>query len=191
MPILTKPVVPEGSLAAAQGAEIAGDGLILRPWEAKDVGAAVAGFADPAVQRWHCRSMDAAEAAEWIAQITARWRAELGARWAVTEGGVVVGQIGLGHLDLHDGCAEISYWIVPQARGRGLAPRALEALCGWAFGELGLHRLQLEHSTANPSSCRVAEKAGFRVEGVRRSAVLHQDGWHDMEVHARIRGDGP
>ena len=27
--------------------------------------------------------------------------------------------------------------------------------------DLGLHRIELEHSTANPGSCRVATKAGY------------------------------
>jgi hypothetical protein len=36
---------------------------------------------------------------------------------------------------------------------------------------------------------RVAGKAGFAFEGTKRSAVLHQDGWHDMHLHARVQGD--
>ena len=50
-------------------------------------------------------------------------------------------------------------------------------------------RLEVWHSTRNAASCRVAEKAGFVAEGVKRHAVLHVDGWHDMHVHARIAGD--
>jgi RimJ/RimL family protein N-acetyltransferase len=56
----------------------------------------------------------------------------------------------------------------------------------WAFETLGLHRLALQHSVHNTASCRVAEKAGFAVEGTLRSAARHQDGWHDMHVHGRV-----
>jgi RimJ/RimL family protein N-acetyltransferase len=38
---------------------------------------------------------------------------------------------------------------------------------------------------ANTASCRVAGKAGFRLEGTLRSALLHTDGWHDMHLHGR------
>jgi len=55
--------------------------------------------------------------------------------------------------------------------------------------DLGLHRLELRHSTANPASCRVAARAGFRLEGTLRSAMRHPDGWHDMHLHARLQGD--
>ena len=68
-------------------------------------------------------------------------------------------------------------------RGRGVAPRALGAVADWGIANLGLHRLELEHSTLNEPSCRVAEKAGFQLEGTRRSVALHDDGWHDMHVH--------
>jgi hypothetical protein len=27
------------------------------------------------------------------------------------------------------------------------------------------------------------------LEGTKRSAILHPDGWHDMHLHARVRGD--
>ena len=59
----------------------------------------------------------------------------------------------------------------------------------WAVDELGLHRLFLLHSTANPASCRVAARAGFALEGTLRSAMRHPDGWHDMHLHGLVPGD--
>jgi RimJ/RimL family protein N-acetyltransferase len=56
----------------------------------------------------------------------------------------------------------------------------------WAFADLGLHRLEVRHSTANVASCRVASNAGFEPEGTLRSALQHPDGWHDMHVHSQI-----
>ena len=40
-----------------------------------------------------------------------------------------------------------------------------------------LHRRGLGHSVANTASCRVADRAGFRLEATLRSALLHSDGW--------------
>ncbi|MBM0237448.1 GNAT family N-acetyltransferase [Micromonospora sp. ATA32] len=65
--------------------------------------------------------------------------------------------------------AEVGYWTAAPARGRGVAPRALEAVTGWAFTRFaaaGLTRLELLHQVDNPASCRVAEKAGYRFEEV-------------------------
>jgi RimJ/RimL family protein N-acetyltransferase len=60
----------------------------------------------------------------------------------------------------------------------------------WAFA-FGLHRIEVHHSTRNPASCRVAERAGYPLEGTKRSQALHTDGWHDMHLHARLATDGP
>jgi RimJ/RimL family protein N-acetyltransferase len=73
--------------------------------------------------------------------------------------------------------------------GPGVATRATAELARWALDGLELHRLELMHSIANPPSCRVADKAGFTLEGTLRSALLHPDGWHDLHLHARLRGD--
>ncbi len=70
-----------------------------------------------------------------------------------------------------------------------MASRALTTLSVWALGETRFHRLYLDHSTRNKASCRVAVKAGFLLEGTKRSDAIHSDGRHDMHLHARIRGD--
>jgi hypothetical protein len=66
----------------------------------------------------------------------------------------------------------MTYWVLPQARGRGVAALALGAVADWAFDAVGFHRLELDHSTQNAASCRVATKAGFAPEGTRRARAL-------------------
>jgi hypothetical protein len=39
-----------------------------------------------------------------------------------------------------------------------------------------------------PGFVPVAVKAGFLLEGIKRSAAVHSDGRHDMHLHARFRG---
>jgi RimJ/RimL family protein N-acetyltransferase len=187
VPRLTAPFLPPGSLAGRSQPEIAGAGVLLRPWSAADVDAVLAGYTDPGIQRWHTRSMDAGEAGAWISSWPERWRAETGAGWAITADGLVAGQISLRGVHLDEGLAEVSYWVLPAARGRQIASRALGALAGWGLGELGLHRIEVEHSTANRASCRVAERAGFALEGTKRSQAWHTDGFHDMHLHAKIQ----
>jgi RimJ/RimL family protein N-acetyltransferase len=189
MPSLVSPVLGAGTLAGLVQPEIAGDGVLLRPWREADRDVVVAGYADPAIQRWHCRSMSADEAAAWIARWPRRWADESGAGWAIVDTEVVAGQISFRRIDLGEAVAELSYWVLPEFRGRRIAPRGLAALTGWAFGVLGLHRLELNHSTANAASCRVAAQAGYAVEGTKRDEARHADGWHDMHQHARLATD--
>jgi RimJ/RimL family protein N-acetyltransferase len=171
----------------------AAGGLVLRPWEATDVAAFLSAYRDPAIRRWHRRGPDSEdEVREWFDRYRRDWARERGGHWAVTRGGgAVLGRIALRGFDLDDGTAGCAYWILPEARGAGVAPRALIALTGWAFGRAGFHRLYLDHSTRNDASCRVAVKAGFQLEGTMRSAAVHADGRHDMHLHARIRANEP
>jgi RimJ/RimL family protein N-acetyltransferase len=149
-------------------------------------------YADPAIQHWHFQTLTSMEeAAAWIAQWEQGWQAETAACWAVADGDTdeVLGRVALRDISLRGARAQCSYWVLPAARGRGVATRATAELARWALDDLGLHRLELMHSVANPASCRVAVKAGFALEGTLRSALLHPDGWHDVHLHARVRGD--
>ncbi|MCP2348311.1 GNAT family N-acetyltransferase [Nonomuraea roseoviolacea] len=190
MPLLVQPSLPAGSMAVLAQPSFSADGILVRPWRRSDQSAVLAAYDDPAIQRWHCRTMTDQEARDWIASWPGRWRAETGAGWAVVDAGEVVGQVSLRRLDFRDGTAEVSYWILPEARGRRIARRALSALTTWSFETLGLHRMELNHSTDNMASCRVAQAAGFAVEGIKRREALHADGWHDMHMHARLDTDG-
>jgi RimJ/RimL family protein N-acetyltransferase len=163
--------------------------LTLRPWVASDAAALVEAFKDPDIRQWHARELaDEDEARAWMAAWSDRWRGETDAGWAITDtdSGEVLGQTGLRSVVLEFGAGHISYWVVPAHRGRGVAARATREVARWAFEDLGLHRLVIEHSVLNAASCHVAEKAGFALEGTMRSHLLHVDGWHDTHLHARI-----
>ncbi|MFF3617242.1 GNAT family N-acetyltransferase [Streptomyces sp. NPDC002580] len=194
MPVLVVPTVPVGSLAARpQPTLTAGDDVLLRPWDLGDARAVMDAYQDSEIQRWHVRRADSlAEAEDWIAGWQGGWVTESGAHWAVvdSESDVLLGRAAVKGLEFADGTAEVAYWTVPVARGRGVCPRAVEAMASWAFEVAGFHRLDLEHAMGNTASCRVAEKTGFGVEGVRRSAWLQTDGRHDVHVHARLRSEG-
>lgn len=187
MPELIGPALSAGVMSGTPQPTIAAGDLVLRPWAASDIDVIVEAYRDPSIQRWHVRSMTTDEASAWIQKYAARWDAETGAGWAVETDGQVIGRVGL-RTNLSSGTAEAGYWVMPDARGRGVATRVLMAVTDWAFTDVGLHRVELEHSTVNEASCRVATKAGFSAEGTKRSSGRHADGWHDMHVHARING---
>jgi RimJ/RimL family protein N-acetyltransferase len=189
VPRLVEPAVPPGSLARLRQPVLELDDLVLRPWRASDASVVVLAYTEPDIQRWHARSMTDAEARAWIGAWPERWALETGAGWAIAGASGPLGQISLHWVHLTDGIAEVSYWVLPAARRRRVATRALCGLSEWVFDDLGLHRIELNHSTLNPPSCRVAENAGYAFEGIKRSEALHRDGWHSMHLHARLADD--
>jgi ribosomal-protein-alanine N-acetyltransferase len=168
---------------------LVGGGLYVRPWAAPDAPAVLAAFADPGIQRWHRLRLESErEADDWVTRAVGRWATGKSVSWAVTEGNDVLGQVGLRTVNLFEGQAQLSYWTVPAARGRAVAPRAGALVTEWSFTVAGLHRLELQHSVRNLASCRVADRIGYRLEGTMREQLQHDDGWHDTHLHARLVG---
>ena len=191
MPTLA-PVLQPGSLNRLDQPILAlSDGITLRPWRAEDAGTVMTAFSVPDIQRWHMRSIDSSgEAEEWIAAWAQRWEAETDASWAVTNPrGSAVGYVALRSLFLPAAQAEVAYWLLPEARGVGVAAHAARAVTTWGFTTLRLHRIFLTHSVRNDPSCRVAGALGFAQEGTLRDYQRHADGWHSVHIHARLAHD--
>lgn len=160
----------------------------LRPWLPSDASVLLTASADPELSRqFGGRTFDDETAAAAFIATTYRFH-EHARNWAVVDDGDLVGNVGVTAIEHTHGTAWISYWLTPQARGRGLATRALVTAADDAF-DLGLHRLELGHRTNNPASCAVATRAGFRAEGVERDKLRYGDERFDVETHARLATD--
>ncbi len=156
--------------------EITAGRLHLRPWQAGDADALAAALADPAVQRW--TGLPTRPALEWVtATYPGRWADGTGAGFAVLDATTaeLLGGVDLHGLDAAAGTAEVGWFTAPAARGRGVGAEAVQVLCRWAFGAVGLHRLTAQVEVGNWASRALAEKAGFTVEGVLRDAPAPGD----------------
>jgi RimJ/RimL family protein N-acetyltransferase len=168
----------------------AGD-LLLRRWGEDDVDAYWAALESPGGRLWHGSTLGTCDD---VAAALARrrdWSTGDHASWAAAgpDGGLL-GSISLHRIDREQDDGEVGYWIAPAARGRGLAPRAVDMVCRWAFAELGLYRIQLFHAVENTASGRVAAKAGFTPEGRLRQSYRYGDGLrHDELLWARLSTD--
>jgi RimJ/RimL family protein N-acetyltransferase len=146
----------------------------LRSWTLDDVPAIVAACNDAEIRRWIPvipRPYTEEDARAFVeGEVSGVGQHQ----FAITAGAQVVGSIGMKVNDFRSG--HIGYWCAPDARGRGVTTQALRLLCQHAFDELQLERLELITDPDNRASQRVAEKVGFRREGVLRSHLLHPDG---------------
>jgi RimJ/RimL family protein N-acetyltransferase len=141
------------------------DGLLLRPWHPADAAALAEAHRDDAMRRWLTDPLDDQAAAHrWIeAQEEEAARGERFSFAVVEEEtGDLAGQVVLRIPRPGAQVAEVGYWTAARARGRRVAPRALEALTGWAFTAFdGLTTLELTHQESNHASCRVAQRCGY------------------------------
>ncbi|MFH8755363.1 GNAT family N-acetyltransferase [Streptomyces atroolivaceus] len=166
------------------------EGLLLRPWRPDDAPAVLRAFGALEMARQAGRSVTTmAEALDWIAARGNERAAGTAYAWAVVRDGTPLGSVTVAAVNhVHD-TGWVSYWTVEAARGAGVAVAGTRATARWAFGELGLHRLELGHRTNNPASCAVALRAGFAREGIDREKLRYGDLRYDVERHARLATD--
>lgn len=163
---------------------------VLRTWttERSDIEAVRAAFVRPDVARqaWSPVTNDA-EARAWLQRRIEQ--VERDVSLAIDIGGTPVGGVRLSSIHHGQRTGWIGYWLAFEARGRGLASRATASLASWAFDELALERIDLSHRVNNPESGAVAHRAGFVLEGIQRSKLLHDGVRYDIAMHGRLAAD--
>lgn len=92
------------------------------------------------------------------------------------EGGTLVGASGLHRIDWSVPKFEIGYWVRTAYGGRGLIGEAVLAIARLALRTLGAGRVEIRADPRNERSWRIAEKLGFRLEGVFRNDGRDADG---------------
>jgi RimJ/RimL family protein N-acetyltransferase len=170
-------------------AELRAASIRLRRPHPDDGAWVAAACQDPETQRWlpalpvpYRRE----HAETWIAECVEAWGKGAAAPYVIVDvaSGEGVGSIELRLLD--PGLAEVGYWVSPAARGRGIATEALGLVARWAFDELGVERLQLMTHPGNVASQTVAERVGFRREGVLRRWLVTRDGRRDAVMFSLL-----
>ena len=156
----------------------------------------VAAYRDPVMRHWLPRPVTSPQEARRIIEArSADRRAGTGFSFAVLQAhadgvaGDLVGGVSLRRLDHEGASGEVGYWVTASSRGQGIAPRALNAVCEWAFRlprQRPLEQLELIHAVGNHASCRVADKAGFALTAVL--PPLLPDFPNDAHLHTRLAG---
>ncbi|QKW19119.1 GNAT family N-acetyltransferase [Kitasatospora sp. NA04385] len=90
-----------------------------------------------------------------------------------------VGEIVLNEWDEPNRACNLRIALGPDGRDRGLGTEAVRLLTDHAIRALGLNRVSLSVYAFNGRGRRAYQKAGFRVEGVRRQVLRYGDEWID------------
>ncbi|MFD3542821.1 GNAT family N-acetyltransferase [Streptomyces sp. NPDC058662] len=169
--------------------------LELRPFIPADEDEVYAACQDPDVQRWTMvpSPYERAHARAFVGELVpAGWRDDAAYSFAVRlgSGGPLVAAVGVHvHEAFGTNSYEIGYWAAKEHRGQGFMTEAVIAAARWAFTELGAVRLEWRAEVGNAGSRAVAEKAGFRVEGLMRAALHRGDSVRDCWVGALLPSD--
>jgi RimJ/RimL family protein N-acetyltransferase len=102
--------------------------------------------------------------------------------------GAFVGGTGLHRIDWKVRRFEVGYWCRSRRVGHGFVGEAVAAVTRCAFEQLQARRVEVRMDDGNVRSWRVAERAGFALEGVMRSQSLTPTGEpRDTRVYAKTQ----
>lgn len=168
------------------------DGVVtLRPWQPGDAPAVFAACQDPEIPRFVPipQPYTIADAESFVTHSAEESAIGPSAHFAVVDPatGDLLGAISKHALAPHR--AMFGYWLTPEARGRGVATRALRLIVDWTMATTPVLRFELYADVENDRSGRVAVRAGFEPEGIRRAWDLDRDGKPiDAAFYIRLRG---
>lgn len=104
--------------------------------------------------------------------------------------GTIVGSSGLHRIDWDVPKFEIGYWCRTGFAGQGYITEAVAGITEFAFETLGARRVEIRCDTLNTASVRVAERAGYKLEGTLRNESISTGGdLRDTLVYALIPED--
>jgi ribosomal-protein-alanine N-acetyltransferase len=154
----------------------------LLPWESTLPHAPLAGLGPATLATY--RGMLRSFRRQARAGVTLPFTLEYDGRFA---GQVTISAIIRGSL--HSG--SVGYWLDQALAGRGVTPTAVALAVDHCFGPVGLHRIELNVRPENVRSIRVAEKLGFRKEGMRLRYLHIDRAWRDHLCYALTVEDVP
>lgn len=171
-----------------------GERVMLREYQAEDIGAIRGWVNDETVTRylstryWPPQTM--VDSQEFLSHMLQSSHNAYNFVIADRADGHYIGQLDIFRVDWRLRCGEIGMVIGgAQDRGRGIGREALELLKRFAFLTLGLERLEMDVHMDNLPARRCYEKAGFRLEGVKRHAFYTEGRFCDVGMMSMLRGD--
>lgn len=150
--------------------------LVLRPLVDDDAPAVAAGAGDPRVARYLLSvpsPYPVTLARRWIRGRIEWWTSGRGVTLAIAtreHPRELLGTVSLRRF-ARDRRAELGYWLVAAAWGRGYATEAARGLVDYGFHQLRLARIYAQVLAGNDESMHVLEKLGMKREGVKRQHI--------------------
>ncbi len=168
------------------------DGEIrLRRWSMDDAEAVRAAVQDPEIPRFMGippnHTLEGVQ--RWLASVPADFESGAGANFAIVSArdGALLGSVGVERSCDDPEIGEIGYWVSAEARGQGVATRAVQLLTEWAWQAMQFARIEITTHEDNLASIRLAEKCGFEREGVLRAYREHHGKRVDLVMWSKLR----
>jgi RimJ/RimL family protein N-acetyltransferase len=146
--------------------------LVLREIADHDVDAVFAMERDPVAMRYWSRPpmQERSEAEASVRRAKGFFPDRVGLRWSIARPSDdwMLGHVSLFNFSEQSGRADLGYGLAREHWRQGFMHEALTAVVDYAFGPLGLRRLEADTHPRNLASLRALERLGFAREGLLR-----------------------
>jgi RimJ/RimL family protein N-acetyltransferase len=156
-----------------------------------DIGAIAEASSDPETQRrLEVGPLSEEAQRQSVARAEQQWATGAGAPFVIADARDDR-PLGLLNLQLREDqeIGNLAVSVFPEARGRGIASRALRLGAEWGLRDLGLARVAAEAAVDNHASIRAIEKAGFQREGTLRAHCKTHGERHDCVMFSLVGTD--
>ena len=126
---------------------------------------------------------------DFIKHSDMQFKENTGLQLAIRYRGKLAGVIGFHKVDWLNHSTSIGYWLAEGYQGNGIMTKSCGSLIDYAFGNLGLNRVEIRCAVENSKSRAIPENLGFKKEGIIRDAEWLYDHYVDHVVYGILRGE--
>lgn len=165
--------------------------VILRQFVDSDLENVFRGLSHPDIIKYYGVSYDSREATKeqmkWFADLE---KDGTGIWWAVCSkvDGEFMGAGGLNELNKENRKAEIGFWLLPEFWGKGFMTETMPVILNYAFGTLGLHRIEGFVESENTNCKKAMAKLKFNLEGTMQDCEIKNGEFISLNIYAKLAG---
>jgi ribosomal-protein-alanine N-acetyltransferase len=138
------------------------------------------------------RHRSAAQTKTFLLNVIGGYEQEDKYSWGIElkESGSLIGSIAVSVKNEYAGNANVGYCLGERFWNLGYATEALRAVLDYMFYDVNINRIEAMHSTNNPASGKVMQKAGMLKEGRLRQNFITSGGeYQDSDLYALVKED--
>ena len=101
----------------------------------------------------------------------------------------IIGGIGMHQWSHSLEKAQLGYWLSKDYEGRGILHNCMLRFIDFLFEKVGLNKIEIHFIPANKRSAAVAERLGFKIEGIIRDSYIVNGNFTDLVVTGLLKSE--
>ena len=164
--------------------------LLLRQFTKNDLNNVFRGLSNPKIIKYYGVSYKTVEETkEQIAWFKNLEETQTGIWWAVCslDNTIFYGAGGLNELSKEHIKAEIGFWLLPDAWGKGIMSESMPLIYNYAFKNLDIHRIEGFVETNNINCKKAMNRLNFSHEGTMKDCEIKNGEFISLDIYAKLR----